>query len=82
MATAVGGISEQIDHGVTGVLVPAGASVAMAQAIEDLFNNPQLRADMGKASSVKAQKEFSLALQAQRYLDWYQEILASKAIAL
>ena len=82
VATAVGGISEQIDHGVTGVLVPAGASVAMAQAIESLFNNPQFRTDMGKAAAIKAQKEFSLALQTQRYLDWYQEILASKARTL
>ena len=82
VATAVGGISEQVDQGVTGVLVPAGASVAMAQAIESLFNNPQFRTDMGKAAAIKAQKEFSLALQTQRYLDWYQEILASKARTL
>ena len=37
---------------------------------------------MGKAAAIKAQKEFSLALQTQRYLDWYQEILASKARTL
>jgi glycosyltransferase involved in cell wall biosynthesis len=82
VATAVGGIPEQVDHDITGLLVPAGASVEMAQAIETILNNSQLRTDMGKAAAIKAQNEFSLALQAQRYLDWYQEILASKVSTL
>lgn len=77
VATAVGGIPEQVDDGVTGFLVPQGDGAAMAKAIENILNNDQLRLKMAQASAQKAQSQFSIELQAKRYLDWYQEIISS-----
>ena len=39
VATAVGGIPEQIEDGKTGFLVPAGDAVAMAARIEQVLKD-------------------------------------------
>jgi glycosyltransferase involved in cell wall biosynthesis len=49
VATDVGGLSEDIRHGVTGLLVPQGDTAALAQAIGEVLDDPARAARMGEA---------------------------------
>lgn len=74
VATAVGGISEQVQDGVSGYLVSRGDSEAMAALIRRLEDNPMQQRAMGLAAAVDVRKRFDLRSQAIAYLDWYQEL--------
>ena len=75
VATAVGGIPEQVEHGVTGFLVPPGDAEMMASRIEQLLSDDELRREMGAQAAKAARSRFNLEQQVSKYLDWYQEIL-------
>ncbi|MFN2304604.1 MAG: glycosyltransferase family 4 protein [Anaerolineales bacterium] len=49
IATRTGGLPEQINDGVTGILVPPGSVDKLVGAIEDLLNNSQKAAFLGQA---------------------------------
>lgn len=76
VATAVGGISEQLDDGVSGYLVAAGDSEAIAARARQLVNDPALRERMGCAAAERARANYDLNNQVATYLSWYSEILA------
>ncbi len=76
VATAVGGIPEQIDDGVTGFLVPKGDSQAMAQRVTELLTNNELRLRMGQQAAETAKQRFGLERQVNEYLNWYEEVIA------
>jgi len=75
IATAVGGIPEQIIDGVTGFLVAPGDSMEMGHKMEYLLNSPEVRLRMGQAAAEDAKVRFNLDQQASAYLDWYNDIL-------
>lgn len=75
VATAVGGIKEQIEDGKTGFLVPAGDSQAMSKSINALLMNSELRASLGQAGFVNASSRFDLKRQIDAFLKLYTEIL-------
>lgn len=77
IATAIGGIPEQIDDGVNGFLVPGGDGRAMASKILFLATDEVFRAQAGAMAAQKARREFDHHLMAQRYLELYQELTAS-----
>ena len=54
VATAVGGLPQQVTDGVEGLLVPPGDPVALANALITVAGDPDLRARMAKAASVRA----------------------------
>ncbi len=60
ISTPIGSISEAVIDKVTGMLVPARDSNALADAIENLINQPQLRARLGAAGRVHANEKFAL----------------------
>jgi glycosyltransferase involved in cell wall biosynthesis len=66
VATNHGGALDQVVDGVTGFLVPPGDPVALADAIERLLRDPELRRRMGVAARARAEQEFSLARMGQR----------------
>lgn len=78
VATAVGGIPEQIDDNVSGFLTPPSDSKAMADKIIRLLTHRELRQQMGKQAAEIARKRFSLNRQVDDYLAWYQEILDNR----
>jgi glycosyltransferase involved in cell wall biosynthesis len=78
VATRIGGIPEQIEDGVTGFLVPAQDSGAMAERVMRLQENEPLRKTMGVKASERARKLFSLERMVDEYLSWYQEILRNQ----
>lgn len=75
VATAVGGIPEQVEDGVTGFLVPQGNAEVMASRIEQLLSDDELRREMGIQAAKSARSRFSLEQQVNDYLNWYKEIL-------
>lgn len=75
VATAVGGIPEQIDHGKNGLLVSPGNSEAMANCIIEILSNKNLQMQMSENAVNTAKNRFSLTQQANSYLEWYREIL-------
>jgi len=74
VATAVGGIPEQIVDGVTGRLTPPNAPHAMVGAIQTLLDDAALRRQMGQAAAVHVRQHFGLAQQVEQFLAWYEEV--------
>ena len=60
VATDVGGNSEAVVDGETGILVPALSPVAVADAIEKLLINAKIRFDMSKKSKERVNKYFTV----------------------
>lgn len=77
VATAVGGIPEQINAGRTGFLSPAGDGEAMAVATGRLLSDEGLRLRMGVEAAADARARFSLDRQVDEYLGWYERVLAA-----
>lgn len=61
VATAVGGLPEQIDDGRTGLLVPPRDPDALADAIIRLLQDTTLRRELGRAAMEKASTDWSAA---------------------
>ncbi len=59
VATDVGGISEEVEHGQTGFLVAKHNTNALAEALRELGCSPDLRAQMGRAARQKFEREFT-----------------------
>jgi glycosyltransferase involved in cell wall biosynthesis len=74
IATAVGGIPEQIVDGETGFLVPRGDSHAMAQHVLELINQPERCRAMGQVASAWVQRNYRLEQQVATYLEWFDEL--------
>ncbi|MBB6634024.1 glycosyltransferase family 4 protein [Cohnella thailandensis] len=60
VGTDVGGIPEQIENGVNGLLVPAEDPAALAEALESLILDPHYRYELARAAWNKAKKSYSL----------------------
>lgn len=60
VSTFEGGIPDVVEDGVTGFLVPQKNAQALADKLEILINNPQMRQQMGVAGREKYEKEFTL----------------------
>ena len=75
VATAVGGIPEQIVDGQTGFLVPTGDARAMAFCMEQILIDDDLRKRMSQAAADLARRRFNLECQVDGYLNWYTHIL-------
>ncbi|HEX3000417.1 MAG TPA: glycosyltransferase family 4 protein, partial [Armatimonadota bacterium] len=75
VATAVGGIPEQIVDGETGFLTPPGDAKAMAQAVDKLLDDRNLRYRLSSAAVTDAKKRFDQNRMTQEYLDWYAAVI-------
>jgi glycosyltransferase involved in cell wall biosynthesis len=53
IATTVGGIPELITHGVNGILIEPRNSIALAKALKELINQPELVRRMGEVNREK-----------------------------
>jgi glycosyltransferase involved in cell wall biosynthesis len=72
VATAVGGIVDAVSDGVEGLLVAAGDGAGLVAAIERLAGDAALRARLGNAGRTRAEREFSIARMANRYVELYR----------
>ncbi|SEI80177.1 Glycosyltransferase involved in cell wall bisynthesis [Achromobacter sp. NFACC18-2] len=76
----VGGVSEMVNDGETGILVPAGDIAKLRAALASLIDDEALRARMGEAGRrmVYGEGKFSLAGLAKRTEQVYQTWLAQR----
>lgn len=93
VASAVGGIPEIVVPGETGILVPieaeGGGSVeprdpeafsrALADAVNELMDDPDRRAAMGRAARARVEAHFSWRAIAQQTLAFYRDLLERPA---
>src|SRR5581483_6250386 len=59
VASAVGGLADAVEDGVTGLLVPPGDPAALRAALERLLGDAALRARLGEAARRAAEERFS-----------------------
>ncbi|HWM00840.1 MAG TPA: glycosyltransferase [Actinophytocola sp.] len=60
VGTAVGGVPEMIDEGITGYVVPPRDARALADALIKMLQDPQRTAAMGLAARARVQSHFTL----------------------
>jgi rhamnosyl/mannosyltransferase len=64
-------------NSITGLVVPPQDSAALAEAINRLLADPELRHRMGEAGRERAQQELSADVMVKRLVQLYQEVMAS-----
>jgi glycosyltransferase involved in cell wall biosynthesis len=75
IAFHIGGIPDVVKDGVTGRTVPIGDVAAMAAAILDCVFDEALRSSLGQASREVMAEQYALTIQAQRYLELYEDVI-------
>jgi N-acetyl-alpha-D-glucosaminyl L-malate synthase BshA len=77
IATRVGGVSELIEDGVTGMLYPVGDVTAMAAGAVSLLKDRSRLEAMRNAGRNTAQTRFCSSLVVPHYVRYYQQVLAA-----
>lgn len=77
IGSGIGGIPDAIKPGQTGLLVKAGDAEGLAEKIVWMINNPEERNKMGQKARELMEQEYTLGLQAERYLRLYEAIFRS-----
>ena len=78
VATRVGGNSEAVVDGWTGVLVDPGDPVALAREICGVLTNSDLRDRWGRAGRERARERFSVEAMRSAYENIYDELLGAR----
>jgi glycosyltransferase involved in cell wall biosynthesis len=76
VTTDVPGCRDAIEAGQTGILVPAGNSAKLAEAITTLLQNRKLCSLMGQAGRALAEREFDVQAVVNKHLAIYDQLLA------
>jgi glycosyltransferase involved in cell wall biosynthesis len=75
VTTDVPGCRDAIESNETGLLVPINNAVALADAIEYLIENPDVRKRMGTAGRALAEKEFAIEKIVAEHMKIYRKLL-------
>jgi glycosyltransferase involved in cell wall biosynthesis len=67
------------DDGTCGSLVPPKDSAALAHAIDQLLDQPERRAAMGRAGRARVLQHFTWQRAAERTVDVYREVIEERA---
>jgi glycosyltransferase involved in cell wall biosynthesis len=78
VASALGGLSEIIEHGVSGLLVPPGDPSALAVALDALWSDRSGVAAMGQRAWGYAREHFDPAGQTLRLVELYEGLLPGR----
>jgi N-acetyl-alpha-D-glucosaminyl L-malate synthase BshA len=77
VATAVGGIPEVVESGVSGVLVDSSDPAVIARALQELMGEPERRRAMGLAAQARAKARFSADAIVPQYEALYRRVCGS-----
>ena len=78
IATKVGGLTEVVGDGVTGMLIPPKSIEKITQALEKLVLDKPLREQMGKAGRERTNKFFSLDNNTKLMISYYKSVSKDK----
>jgi glycosyltransferase involved in cell wall biosynthesis len=78
VASNLDGVSELVDSGKTGLLVPARDPRALAKAIATLLEDKNQRQRIGEAAHVFARSRFDSVAQVKKMMNVYNNLLAQK----
>lgn len=78
VASAVGGIPELVEHGVTGLLESSREPALFGDKIFSLLRDPDLRTRMGAAGRERARTHFSVERMVAEHTALYRELLEAK----
>lgn len=78
VASAVGGIAEVVQDGISGRLVPADDAAALAAVLEPLLTNADLRRQMGQEARQRFESHFQEHTMFAKTESVYREVIASK----
>jgi glycosyltransferase involved in cell wall biosynthesis len=78
VGTAVGGVPEVIEDGVSGVLVPAGDADALAQRVLELLEDDERRRAMGQRGRQRVEQHFTFAAQALQYQRLFEDLVEKR----
>jgi glycosyltransferase involved in cell wall biosynthesis len=76
IATSRGGVPEIITHGESGILIEPRNSQAIANAIENLIDDPEMAKKISKAGQKRAREKFDLKRMVEETEDLYSKILS------
>lgn len=77
VATDAPGCREIVRHGENGLLVPLRDDAGLAQAIDRLLSEPELRSRLGRRGREMVEEEFSLEHVVGRSLELYRELFGA-----
>ncbi len=80
-ATRVGGIPEIVEDGCCGFLVPPKSPSRLADAVQRLAHDGELRAEFGKYGRDLAMRRFNQDVDVDKMLTAYQQALADRSAA-
>ncbi|MEK6790182.1 MAG: glycosyltransferase [Deltaproteobacteria bacterium] len=78
IASDVGGVSEAVINGVTGLLVPPEDAASLADAIISLLKDREKTARMGEAGRTMVERSFSMDAMARAMFDLYRGLLDAR----
>ncbi len=76
VATRNSGLSEVVDHGVSGTLCPVGDVDALSDAMVEILSNPEKAREMGEAGRRRALRCFQAKTVAENYMSVYRTVMA------
>ena len=74
VSTAAGGVSEMIEHGVTGLLTPIGDGAALAAAVDRVLDSPRLGARLATAARERV-RNFAIERMVDQTERLYRELV-------
>jgi L-malate glycosyltransferase len=77
-ATAVGGVPQMVTDNVNGLVVPPGSPMLLADALERLIEDPELRARLGRQAMADSAR-YDIARASAEIEDIYRGLLAAGA---
>jgi glycosyltransferase involved in cell wall biosynthesis len=75
IASDVGGVSEAVEDGITGFLVPRGDEESLRQRLRWLLQRPEERVRMGRAGRERFLQQFTVERMVRRTEGVYREVL-------
>ncbi|HET7624715.1 MAG TPA: glycosyltransferase, partial [Verrucomicrobiae bacterium] len=78
IATNIGGSLDQVVEGKTGLLIPPGNPEALAEAIEKLMRDSELRKQMGIAAVARIETQFTLAEMTVKMEQLFEKVISDK----